>query len=386
MHHPGDDVCSAPHADQFYYWLHPDAPGFGGRLFLDGSCFPSRFKELSRAGWAVVACDALGNVVGIARGIVPPFMPQTSQAGEARSLLQAASLSNVSSDLFVDYKGLIGAWEDPWDRVSLSAHAATFRQARGQEGWKHMDSITHVKAHQTIDDEMSEEIRLQVLGNTRADEEAKAGAKMHPPFNEKLVADAESRADLCRRVALFAGRALAAWDSGPSRPTPRTKHARRPRPLTGASVPRLRLMDGHVWRWHGSFFRCEVCLRHRFASSFSTARQRKCEGVSPGLAKVLSGSRQGHNLVCHSLEDGCSVIACLLCGAWMQTKAKDLLQACPVGKLGLTKASLSRGARDAMSRVGKGQHPRTGNGPSKVLGPGLPIPLIGPAMLHDDPA
>ena len=59
-----------------------DAADFGGDVYIDGSCFPSAVKGLSRADCAIVEVDKEGFMVRQALMPVPRHFPQTAQAAE----------------------------------------------------------------------------------------------------------------------------------------------------------------------------------------------------------------------------------------------------------------------------------------------------------------
>ena len=58
------------------------AADFGGDVYIDGSCFPSAVKGLSRAGCAIVEVDKQGLMVRQALMLVPRRFRQIAQAAE----------------------------------------------------------------------------------------------------------------------------------------------------------------------------------------------------------------------------------------------------------------------------------------------------------------
>ena len=241
--------------------------------------------------------------------------------------------------------------------------------------------VSHVKAHTDLSGLDGRPLIL-AMGNAWADEKAKEGARLHHDFGHPRLADAEAKAELGKRIAIFAGKVLGLWPAM-SPPEGAERHRRRRGPRAG-SRPEVVQTRGHTWRWKGSWYRCDVCLRRAGSQAATSGSLPPCTGISRAMEKVLTGNRNHHRIAAFNHDDGSCILACTSCGAWMESKPKDLLVPCPVACLGASRVSLKQAARDALSRLSRGQHPRPANGPARVLGPALLVPQVGPARVDDD--
>ena len=140
--------------------------------------------------------------------------------------------------------------------------------------------------------------------------------------------------------------------------------------------------NGFVWPPHGFATRSFVC--RCLSNGLFTGNLPPCKGICRAMEKVLVGNRNHHSIATLNHEYGSCIPACTRCGAWMESKLRDLLEPCPVACLGASRASLKQAARDALGRVSRGQHPRPAKGPGRVLGLALLVPKVGPARVDDD--
>lgn len=382
LHHPGDDAQPAEAGvSSPVYWKAEGIDTFEGDIFIDGSFHPSRFHGMGRSGWSVVAQGPSGERLASAHGMVPLSEPQSSQAGEAMGLLQAVDHLAAPSHLYADYTGLVAAWQESLQIVGKTAHAGTFRRARASQRWHLVKEVAHVKAHTDLSD-LERRPLILAMGNTWADEKAKEEVFLHRDFGHPSLADAEAKADLGKRIAIYAGKVLGLWPAV-SPPTGEARHRRRRGPRAGSRSEVVQT-QGHSWRWKGSWYRCDVCLRRASSHVVSSGHGLpQCKGISMALENVLEGNRNFHSIAAFSHDDGSCILACTSCGAWMESKPKDLLEPCPVACLGAQRSSLKQAARDALGRLSRGQHPRPAKGPGGVLGPALSVPKVGPSRVDE---
>eukprot|EP00959_Pyramimonas_sp_CCMP1952_P331845 6948818-Pyramimonas_sp.AAC.1 len=61
-------------------------------MFLDGACFKSKVKDLSRSGWGAVKVGPSGKLLAWIFGPVSNFAPQTSVAAE---FIAPATIANL---------------------------------------------------------------------------------------------------------------------------------------------------------------------------------------------------------------------------------------------------------------------------------------------------
>ena len=82
-----------------------------GQIFVDGSCDQHDIKVLKKASWRIVQTNDKGEVCGMARGVVPSQLPQSSQAGEFAAVTCALRFLNGPSFVFSDCAGVVSDFE-----------------------------------------------------------------------------------------------------------------------------------------------------------------------------------------------------------------------------------------------------------------------------------
>ncbi len=90
-----------------------EGEGFGGHVYIDGSCLPHDIKDLSRAGSAVIMTDSGGSV--LRRGLVPvpDHLPQTSQTAEGLALAVSVRALTRQATINGDCKAVVDAANAP---------------------------------------------------------------------------------------------------------------------------------------------------------------------------------------------------------------------------------------------------------------------------------
>ena len=326
-------------------------------LFIDGSCFPVKYKSGWRAGWSNADIShRSGQPLMRMFGAVPGYLPQTAPGAEWFAALQAASWwAGSRGRPAADCKQVVDAVSSS-DVLAL-LRKGTFHCTSLREIWQRTASfpgppmtLRKVAAHQAEPDRENDfEAWIDWKGNDIADTAAKEGAALHP----KAASGEYSCAIAEWGYFLDVGRAIATmlplWPSAGQRygqrlqPPPRQLH-RRPR-VRGRAAP----VNRHDFQACAGKLLCSTCLA--FARCHANARARteaeECPGASQVLAAALRANDTGHSLLLASFS-GQAVVVCLRCGAHSSRRVELLLTAC---------RSPSRRGVEALRRLRRGEHP-----------------------------
>ena len=110
---------------------------------------------------------------------------------------------------------------------------------------------------------------------------------------------------------------------------------------------------------------CAVCLkRARTRQALQKRKHEECAGLAPSLCAVVAHPR-GHVLVAADDDCGTTVVACLKCGNWAESKPRALLRSCRGCILPHTESV------QAMRRLTLGMHPQHKRG--RLAGPLLAV-------------
>ena len=99
-------------------------------LSLKGSCDQHMITDLRRAGWGAVAVGDEGNVMSVARGVIPADTIQSSQSGEYGALAGFAFIAIRVSQIFNDCANVVTAWG--WPRLQRQDGRG---ERTGSRGW-----------------------------------------------------------------------------------------------------------------------------------------------------------------------------------------------------------------------------------------------------------
>ncbi len=172
-----------------------DRRGLKGLLYGDGSCSTHTFRELRRAGAAVVQRAGASTVKRV-RYPVPAPLPQTPQAAEyvVAALVQQLADRGRKIDLAVDCLNVVRDLTAPFSVATASrkVHAGINRTTLADDNWPKYVNIRKVKAHVNPDTVEEGRAREDAVGNQWADKEAKAAAEMHPRPPPAMITELEA--------------------------------------------------------------------------------------------------------------------------------------------------------------------------------------------------
>ena len=234
--------------------------------------------------------------------------------------------------------GRAGTW--------LQAAGWTKRAAPGAQdaGQKPKTTTKKTKAHVTISAGMSDSARWEAQANSRADEEAKSAARMHPQPAAGERAEDDQMAEDCGKMLDYAVAALCLW---PPIPQGLERHIVAPRPHLRRAE---RQGERHQWQMVLGRWSCKICVATAFSAARRKARSGElCPGSSAHISKVLANP-QGHALACVDC-DGAGLVFCTTCGCYVINKARHLLAPCT----GRPPKDSWRAA--GLRRIASGRHP-----------------------------
>ena len=301
----------------------------------------------------MAVCNHEGALLASLCGPVPPHLPQTSPMAEHMALAKLAEVAAGRVEAMVDYTGLVQNFQPGgahWAMQPSRPMAGLVRRAHMAKGWPAIVGITKVKAHQKLQDlAVGTEDWKQAVGNSLADEAAKAGAAMHHEVPCEVVQAHKRQADMVEGFLVYSAKLHAAWPQRPKacrRPKEASAQARAERAIQHSGASR----EAHEWLWmpDRSRWYCLNCLGPRRAVKVR-ARSKGCPGFSLKMRQVFSPDST-HTLLAYDNYPGFLVI-CVACGAWADREAKALLQPC----MGVP----TRRWRYDLSCVARGRHPKT---------------------------
>ncbi len=351
--HPGD---TAPQAAEELVVVVENGDGnradsdeaitaIGGRVYVGGSCQPSKIDGLARAGACVTEVDMEGRMVRKLTCAVPKHLPQTAQAAEHLAPVVAIRCTTRQADMFGDCLGVVKA---------LSAPGGTANFARKRYGGLLLDtasnperrglcsSFTWVKAHKAEDSARDDEERLHIRGNALADKGAAEAVGQHPQFGNEtkaLVEFYEKRAGL---VIEAVGTAMSLFPPAPG-DMKKACHGDQGTAGPGGSKDGG---GGHRWTFSGGAWRCETCWTWLTGDRHPRSRAKeKCEGGAR-CSELARFTDKGHRM---AWADGSLPFAfCTRCGSWASRRPRGLLLACG--------QAIANG-RLALQRIARGLHP-----------------------------
>ena len=145
---------------------------------------------------------------------------------EHMALAKLAEVAAGRVEAMVDYTGLVQNFQPGgahWAMQPSRPMAGLVRRAHMAKGWPAIVGITKAKAHQKLQDlAVGTEDWKQAVGNSLADEAAKAGAAMHHEVPCEVVQAHKRQADMVEGFLVYSAKLHADW---PQRP----KACRRPK-------------------------------------------------------------------------------------------------------------------------------------------------------------
>ncbi len=312
-----------------------------GKVYLDGSAFDGRVRHLASGGYSAVMLRGSADQYTVV-GFFSPLAGNDQTAGDAElECLREAVSHAVPPVCFVSDCAMVvdgfakgRQWATSWRRVQADRWMKVFD---AMDGWAEGSvSVLKVKAHRSARqrDQLDGQDREMWWGNYYADRWAKVGAN-------------SQRADSAARLALAVGRAhyrkVAAWASQ----VVGEEAAERPWRRDGARWEGFRPLAGresvaaprHEVEAVGDVWRCRHCTQWALTeTSMRRLRSLPCGGslarravraVGAGCAHVLMRSTPIENLQGSGvLRPAHPIIWCLVCGAYAEEAARNILRAC----------------------------------------------------------
>ncbi len=328
-----------------------DLTHLAGRIYVDGSCFPSWIRGLARAACAVVMTSDAGEPLKTLQIPVPRHLPQTSQAAEYLGMAVAYKYATGASELIGDCVNVVRAFTGPARKALAPTrkYAGIVLSAMADPAKRRCVSVRWTKAHRAADGDEAPSEAADIRGNAAADEAAKLAAALHPRPDATVMADVDFYSKRAPLVVKAVSTAMACFPKAP------TGMARAPKPATEAEA---RVRQRHMWRHTAGAWRCTLCndfITSRAIPAYR--RHQRCRGQ--GMAEDAPGyANLGHALV--RTDGDLPIIGCTKCGAWGNRRTR---------KLGLPCAAPTRAGEQAVKRILAGKHPLLQKTPS-----GIPLP------------
>ena len=257
-------------------------------------------------------------------GPVWDHLPQTPQSGEFSSLAAACVNLDGPATLFSDCASVVSvSSRDPVDRLGgQRTHAGSVLQAFSGAGSR-IECITKVAARKDrFEAGISQLEAWRRAGNHCADESAKAGARIHPSAEPRVLDDVSRAIRISKAVILLAAKLLPLWPKCNLEGVPYV------RPVPKGKGPAA---EPHNWSWTGEFWQCQVCLRGRRGEAEPPPG--RCVApprLNPGLI-----ARNGHQCAVVDCTDGSFLCICRRCGFYSTGgRVVKLGEACVPSKKG----------------------------------------------------
>jgi len=286
-----------------------------GELFVDGSCSPDIFDDVTVASWAVATLNPSWGLEKAAFGRLWEEFPQSSGGGEWAAYALAHQFATGPATIVSDYLAVVEGHRRGMQYLLRPAarFAAMPRSCLEYDGIKHITEVVKVKAHQSIA-ELEGTANRQAIGNSFADSMAKRAAAAFDPLLPATRAKHEQNMADARLVCLLAAKLWGHWPAA-------EKTGRPPRQAAGDSLAGR-------------------------AASKARATKKKAEQNKEAASRAL-----GHRLVVCGGGGGSSTAFkfCDRCGAHGAGHTQNLQRACKPTGAGLK----------ALSALRQGLHPRT---------------------------
>ncbi len=317
----------------------PDLTCLTGRIYVDGSCFPSWIRGLARAACAIVMAGNSGEPIKTLQIPVPRHLPQTSQAAEYLGMAVAFKYAQGAAELIGDCVNVVRAFTEPARRALAPTrkYAGIVLSALTDPAKRRRVTVRWTKAHRVAGDGDTPSDAADIQGNAAADEAAKKAAALHPPTDAAVAADVDFYS---RRAPLVIRAVTTAMEYFPRNPT---GMARAPRPVTEAEA---RDTQKHLWRHAAGAWRCRLCndfITTRGIPAYRKHQRCTGKGMADDAATFAS---LGHALV--RTDGDLPIIGCSKCGAWGNRRTRKLGRPC---------AAPTAAGQQAVKRILAGKHP-----------------------------
>ena len=319
-----------------------DAYDFGGYVYIDGSCYPSAIRGMSRAGCALVEVDAEGHLVRQALMLIPRQFPQIAQAAENIGYAMAMRILSRRTDLASDCLGVVEKGtgtmakaispEAKYSGVMLDTYRWPFQRERVD--------LRRVPAHRTETGGEDEATKRDIRGNNLVDELAKEAATRHEDIPAEIRSSIEWHEARAGHVLKAVGTALGLFPAAPGNLERGTRDDRMGR--------RRRGREGHEWEYRVGAWRCAKCASWALGEDFPKRREQEIcrHGASRKQTAAEEATRQGHKLF--RCDGDMPFTFCARCGAWEVRRGRMLRLPC---------ARPTAPGKQALARIRRGKHP-----------------------------
>ena len=362
-------------AETVEWVVEPDGFVVGATVFIDGSQYDSLDERFLALGWSY-AIFQNERLVGLARGIPPPFV-RSIPAAEAWALAMAVGAVDVASSQFYTDCMAVRTLARGGQRKATSGRqvnartwATVFNRTDGEK-----PMVEWIPAHRGEAQIGVAKIgdgsllsRAQWEGNRLVDRHAKIAAAGGRRVGE--VARYVASMQWVAVLAGWIGRATFAANHGAEEPYRDSTAEKAVRWAIdaggeGAGGTRSRVgqqekkllrplhLGGHSLKWGGAGWSCSICNKASWA--WNTLAGRLCGGSAAGLwarrARVLGG-HGGSDGAGHVRAHRGGVVWCVKCGAYAVRWAVGLAEPCREGPTNPSQ-------RRVLARLRAGRHPRT---------------------------
>ena len=297
-------------------------------------------------------------------GPVGHCLPQTAPAAEHAALSALARLATPRTVGVLDCKMVVDAFLGGTDAMlsHKRMYAGVFREAMLCSGWKHIEALAKVKAHQDLSRVPAEDriARRRAVANDFADHYAKLAARsMHPAMDADKMQKSKDAVDEACVVARVLAEASELWPAAKRGSAEDRRKRLMDRKAIAAAAAKggddeALVMDaadsrrgGHRWTHRAGYWRCSVCLT--MAQTDATKARRSTQ-ICHGSSKMLRGliaDHRGHHL--RAAHCNPVFVYCCTCGSFMSKKPVNLLRPC--------RGFPTAGGKRALRFIADGLHP-----------------------------
>eukprot|EP00971_Amphidinium_carterae_P337700 6474639-Amphidinium_carterae.1 len=336
---------------------------FKGRIYTDGSAIHVLDAQCRRAGWAVVSIIN-GSMRSVNYGAVPLMASVHQTSRDAEDMAFAVLLGNLDPEghhiVGVDCKGTIGRAR----RGLLPKHILA-KDVRSHL-WVNVNmgsqlEVRKVKAHCALSPHMTQDERLDTIGNALADEFAKKGALEHVRGGTFRIAQYHALLRLhTLSVTWAADLQYRMWKDEvcdhPPLPATRARGLCRNAGSPPCSSQRKARKKGNICKWDPPAWLVALSQRalHEQGDPDRPDQEALLECVHdcvPSLAHDV----HAYDVFLHGVLHG-SILACVRCGAYATSAPRLLGKRCE----GDPAASGRKGLEQQLRRIRSGRIPRGG--------------------------
>ena len=243
--------------------------GEDGPVYLDGSAYFPRWKEIVSAGSALVQCGVAGELIRAVAIPMPGHWPQTAAAAERIALALLPQLSQDGVAAITDCRSVLASWSNPSRALEYSS---TWGGLWRQFFWGNLElagrgggvrDLSWMRSHTSVANARDAEDARHICSNEHADSFAKKAARQSCPSRAQAKAFLGEAAHLCE-IAKATALMLAEWpalkDVFPT--------AVKVKPAPRGPAARKTAGNDHAYRWVqsdrlGAGWQCQRCCHFK---------------------------------------------------------------------------------------------------------------------------